>query len=153
MLGIALSHQSIEIRKDRSRDQEGIVFAEEIGFVGIALAQQPDHEFGGLLSASVFEGLLPHGELLVRSHPGANESWRENRRTKRIHQAEPGRLDEGTSLVERADRASVEMPFGAAKLIEVEHKSGTQHSAVGIQPLDILCGACRSRQTPGLTEC
>src|SRR5579863_5639358 len=51
--GVALANQSVEIRKNRSGDEEGVVFVEPVGFIGRALPQQPDHKVGCVSSPGI----------------------------------------------------------------------------------------------------
>ena len=119
---IPLANQRIKIREDRSRHQEGVVLLKLVGFVSVVIAQQADHNLGGLAGARVGEGVLLGRQILVRPGPSANESGSQQRRPHRIHQAKPNRLEEAASFVKGAQRRPVQMPLFTAKLVEV-HKT------------------------------
>jgi hypothetical protein len=117
--GIAFADESVEIWKRRTRHEESIVFAEEIGFVGGALAQQADHELRGLGGAGIGEGVLPVGQAIVGADESADECGQRHGRAHGIHQREADALDEGTRVFDGADGLAIETPFFAASGFEV----------------------------------
>ena len=87
-------------------------------FVGGLVAEEAHHQFLCFFGARVGVGVLLRGQVVVRSNPCANEGREHHCRPLRIHQAKPNRLDERASVIKRADRLAVEMPFLRAGLLE-----------------------------------
>ena len=115
--GIALAHQGIEIRKDRSRDQKRIVLVEQICLVGSALAQQADHEFGRRQRPRIRIGMLPGGQTIVGTDEGSDEGGHGHAGAHGIHQTESHSLDERARLLDGADGLAIEPPLFAAELL------------------------------------
>src|SRR6266581_4604569 len=69
---ISIADQRIEIWKDRSRKQKGIVLVTQIGFVCRLVPQQSDHQIGGVAGARI-EKCPMLRQLLIRSMPRTKE--------------------------------------------------------------------------------
>jgi hypothetical protein len=83
-------------------------------------AQHPDHQRRGFLCPRIGEGMLPGGQILVPTNPGADECGRQHRIALGIHHAESDGFKKRTSVFNSARRNSVKAPFVAAKLVEID---------------------------------
>jgi hypothetical protein len=87
------------------------------------VAQQADHNLGGFLCPWVGEGMLLGRQILVRTSPGADERWSQQRRSHGIHQAKSHRLNEPVGVVKGAQWRPIKVPLFTAKLVKVDHKT------------------------------
>ena len=99
------------------------------------VAQQADHNFGGLAGARVGKSMLLRGQIPVRTGPGADKGRSQQRRPHGIHQAKPDRLNEAVGLVKSAQRRAIQVPLFTAKLVEVDHKDSYLASQLSARSL------------------
>jgi hypothetical protein len=109
--------------KERSKQQR-IVLIGQVHFVSRLVSKQADHQIRCVASFRIKKSSSLR-QPLVRSAPCADESWHQQRRPRRVGQAESRRLDKAAGIIERAHGIPIHAPLLATKLIEFW---GSEHS-------------------------